>query len=76
MDYCVTLYAKKKKEEAFRIYVTDALKVLANNTATHERAYTMTRRYAEIIQPERIEPSKTTADVVSGIRKKLGGDSK
>lgn len=35
IEHCISLFSKKQKEKAYRIYVTDCLKAIAENTTQH-----------------------------------------
>ena len=63
---------QRMQEEVYRIYVTDALRILSENTArmlqfggTYLKA-----RYAEIIDPKPADP-RTGEEIVDGIKSKL-----
>lgn len=65
MDHCVSAFLERKKEELYRNYVTDALKVIGN----------LNIRYADLFKPEE---TRTAEEIISGISDKLnrlgGGD--
>lgn len=66
MRYVTARYNKQQRELAYRIYVTDALKVLGGLNA----------RYYEYID-DKPQDNRTADEVVDGIRQKLtalGGD--
>ena len=72
------LFLKKKTEErAFKIYITDALKAIAENTARQAGGRTMTKRYVDIITPPKPEddeaPEEKSQKIVDRIRSKLNG---
>jgi len=79
IDHCVSYFTKRKKEILYETYVTDALKVIANNSA-RQGGTTITKRFADIIDdifgvaPAKEE--KTAEDVIENIRNKLRGDKK
>ena len=79
IDHCVALFTKRKKQFLYETYVTDALKVIANNSA-RQGGTAITKRFADIIDdifgtaPAKEE--KTAEDVIGNIRSKLRGDKK
>ena len=65
IDHCVSAFLERKKEELFRVYVTDALKA----------AYHLNIRYADLFTPPE---TRTEEEIISSIRgklRKLGGDN-
>lgn len=72
IQHCVASLTNKSKERAYRIYVTDALKVIADNTA-HIRGggTTITARFADIITPKKPEEERTEEDIINGLKDKL-----
>lgn len=50
MRYAVTRLNKKREDDVYRIYVTDTLKAIAQNTAVNGGAYP-TKRFAELLNP-------------------------
>lgn len=49
IDHCVTKIKKESEQTALRVYITDALKAVVENTAKIGGGVTMRRRYADII---------------------------
>ena len=72
IQHCISAFTKEQKETAYRTYVTDALKVIAENTARFNGGMTMNARFAEIIAPpSQEEDSITAVEIVDNIRKKI-----
>lgn len=57
----------------YRIYTTDALKVIAGNTAKYAGGSCMKARYADIIYPQP-EETRTAGEIIDSIKRKLGGE--
>ena len=58
---------ERAKTEAYRIYVTDALRIVAENTARYGGNY-IKARYADIIEPKKQDNrtcEEITADIVA-----------
>ena len=72
------LIKQQAKDEAFRAYVTDALKAIAENTARgpHGGGY-LKLRYTDIIdpKPEETRTGEEIVDHVKGMLANLGGDT-
>lgn len=62
---------REQKDEAYRVYVTDALKVVAENTAKYAGGGYIKTRYIDIIDPPP-EETRTGAEIVAQMKAKLG----
>lgn len=85
IDHVLSEIKRQSEERSYKIYVTDALRAIANNTAqaaVEQRSYTsLTNRWAEVIEPQE-EPQEIeedtrpceeiAADIWKRIRKKGG----
>lgn len=58
IDYCVSAFLERRKEELYRIYVTDALKA----------QFRLNVRYADILKPAE---TRTSEEIIEGIKGKL-----
>lgn len=59
---------EKVRNDAYRIYVTDALRIVAENTARYAGGNYIKARYADIIEPKKQDDrtcEEITADVVA-----------
>lgn len=59
---------EKARNDAYRIYVTDALRVVAENTAQYASGNYIKARYADIIEPKKQDNrtcKEITADIVA-----------
>ena len=68
MRYCVARFNEKERNDAYRIYVTDALRVVAENTARYAGGNYIKARYADIIEPKKQDNrtcEEITADIVA-----------
>lgn len=75
MEHCIASFRideKRKQEDlAFRIYVTDALKVISENTAKMSRGACLTKRFADVLQLGKKSKPKTTKEVIGNIKNKF-----
>ena len=60
IDHAVAFYNERQKAEIYRIYTTDALKVITENTAHFAGGGVLNTRYHDILNP----PPKMSADAV------------
>ena len=75
MDYCIASLTKKKEDDLYKAYVTDCLKYIVQNTATHKNAVVVNERFIHMLRPDlnkKKDAPKNRKEVVSGIRNKLG----
>ena len=70
MRYVMARYGEHQRELAYRIYVSDALKIIADNTARFGGGNQINERYWNIIHPAP-EDNRTEEEVISHIRGRL-----
>lgn len=59
---------EKARNDAYRIYVTDALRLVAENTARYASGNYIKARYADMIEPKKQDDrtcEEITADIVA-----------
>ena len=59
---------EKARNDAYRIYVTDALRIVAENTARYAGGNYIKSRYADMIEPKKQDNrtcEEMTADIVA-----------
>lgn len=63
-----------QREEAYRNYVTDALRMITENTSNINGGRYMTRSYSDIIDPVPVpdEPPMSAEDIALSIAQNLG----
>lgn len=77
MRYAIALYNEKQCDKAYRIYVTDSLKLITENTArlVNDGQY-MTMRWCDVIRNEPVDNrsgEEVAADVMKRAGLKFGG---
>ena len=70
MRYVMARYEREQRELAYRIYISDALRTISENTAKFGGGGYMKVRFADIIIP-RPEDDRTSDEIISHIREKL-----
>ena len=68
--YAVARFKERQKDMAYRIYVSDALKMVASNTAKLSGGEYLKTRYCDAINPKP-EETRTSDEIIAHIRKKL-----
>lgn len=69
VDYCVSRYKHKQEEKQYRVYIADALMVIANNTARMFGGSTVNMRYLDIIKPQ---DTRTGDDIAVDVMQRAG----
>ena len=72
IQHCISAFTKDQKEQLYRVYITDALKIIAENTARSNGGNMIQARYAELINPPE-EETRTKDEIVGNIRAKIRG---
>lgn len=61
------------EDRIYKIYVTDALKIIAENTAKFGGGSVLRSRYYDLISEEiEAEPEETAEEIINRIKNKLG----
>lgn len=72
------LLKKQAQEQAYRAYVTDALKTITENTAKYAGGSYMKARYYDLENPKPVE-TRTGEEIISQMKAKIarigGGDA-
>lgn len=71
MRYATAKATAEAKLTAYRIYVSDALKVIGENTARFASGTYLTRRYADVVNTKKPD-TRTGEEIVADIIKKAG----
>ena len=77
IDHCISAFLERQRENAYRVYVTDSLKVISENTAGGNERHTMAKRWYDLVEtkPETIEETicaeEKASDIISNIKKRL-----
>lgn len=76
MRYAVARHKAKERETAYRIYITDGIKCIAENTARYVGGQHLTKRYIDIIDPKPEDErsgDEIAADVITRLGLKFSG---
>jgi len=69
IDHCVSYSQDKRDRKILELYITDALKIITENTAKSVEGTYLTVRYSDIVNPTK---DPTQEEIIDGIRAKLG----
>lgn len=70
MRYCFARYRKEQLDKTYRIYITDALKVITENASRFNGGNYMKIRFADIVNPKP-EETRTADEIITNITDKL-----
>lgn len=73
IEHCVASFRKKQQIISFATYITDGIKIVAENSARINGGSILTERFIDIIRPEKEQKKEKTQDeIIQHLRDKLG----
>ena len=67
MRYAISRYTASQREETYRIFVSESLKMITENTAMSVNGKAITVSYADLIKPPK--PQEKPEDIIARIKK-------
>ena len=71
MRYAMARYQSQQRDLAYRIYVTDCLRIISENTAKMGNGSYITAKFADIINPKPVD-KRTGEEIAADIIKQAG----
>ena len=71
MRYAIARYQSQQRDLVYRIYVTDCLRIISENTAKMGGGSYITAKLADIINPKPVE-NRTGEEIAADIIKRAG----
>ena len=71
MRYAIARYQSQQRDLAYRIYVSDCLRIISENTAKMGGGSYITAKFADIINPMPVD-NRTGEEIASDIIKRAG----
>ena len=71
MRYAVARYKTYQREVAYRIYVTDCLRMMTENTARFAKGNYIKKRYADFLKNP-VQDNRTGEEIAADVIKKAG----
>ena len=71
MRYAMARYQSQQRDLAYRIYVTDCLRIISENTAKMGNGSYITAKFADIINPKPVG-KRTGEEIAADIIKQAG----
>lgn len=72
IDHYISYFNKEQKDKIYKVYVTDVLRSISENTAKSVQGSYIKARYLDIIDPPK-EETRTPEEIIENIRNKLRG---
>ena len=73
IDHCIKLYTIAQRQEIYKIYVSDALRIIAENTAKFAGGSYIKKRYIDLIESKKQKEDKRTAqEIIDDVVNKAG----
>ena len=72
MRYVLAQYRREQEDKAYRIYVTDVLRLISENTASSVGGKYITARFADVIAPPKEEDNRTCEEITAEIIARCG----
>lgn len=76
IDHCVSAFSKKQQEKLYKMYLTDALKVIGENTAGVDHRSSMTKRWIDLAEPKMVKETRKPEEIISDFKRRLNGGEK
>ena len=71
MRYAMARYQSQQRDLAYRIYVTDCLRIISENTAKTGGGSYITAKFVDIINPKPVD-NRTGEEIAADIIKRAG----
>ena len=71
MRYAIARYQSQQRDLAYRIYISDCLRIISENTAKMGCGSYITAKFADIINPKPVD-NRTGEEIAADIIKKAG----
>lgn len=73
IDHCIKLYTIAQRQEIYKIYVSDALRIITENTAKFVGGGYIKKRYIEIVEPKNNKQDNRSAqEIIDDVVSKSG----
>ena len=72
MRYVVSKYKEQQKEMAYRIYVTECLRIMTENTAKQSGGSYINKPFAEVIGNNKPKDERTADEIIADISFRAG----
>ena len=70
-DFCISLFQKEQEEKAVKIYFSECLRIITENTAKMGGGSYITAKFADIINPKPVD-NRAGEEIAADIIKRAG----
>ena len=70
IEHYIAYFKKEQHEKAYKFYVTDALRLITENTAKANGGRYLQARYVEYVEPIK-EETRTAEEVITSLKEKM-----
>ena len=72
MRYVVSKYKEQQKEMAYRVYVTECLRITTENTAKQSRGSYIDKPFTDFIGNNKPKDERTAEEIIADVAKRAG----
>ena len=69
-DFCISLFKQEQEEKATRIYCSECLRIISENTAKIGGGSYIQAKLADILDPKPVD-TRTADEIIGGIKYKI-----
>jgi hypothetical protein len=70
IEHYIAYFKKRQEEKAYKMYVTESLRIIGENTAKYSGGSYIQMRYADMIEPKK-EETRTANEIILNLKDKL-----
>lgn len=74
IEHCISAFSKSQEKKAYQTYVTDALKVISENSAGVEQRTAMAKRWIDLIDvntTQEPEEARSADEIIADFKNRL-----
>lgn len=70
IEHYIAYFKKKQEEKTYKMYITDALRLIAENSAKMAGGSYIQARYVDLVEPKK-EETRTANEIILDLKDKL-----
>lgn len=74
MEHCIAVFQKNQEEKLYKVYITDSLQLISENTAVFVKGKAISKRFYDIAykDAENKQPEKSADEILNEVTKNTG----